>query len=42
MYEVPSRHDIVKCVITKDVIAKKEEPILVTEDRGKKKKEETA
>ncbi|AFV10707.1 ATP-dependent Clp protease ATP-binding subunit ClpX [Thermacetogenium phaeum DSM 12270] len=42
MYEVPSRHDIIKCVITKDVIAKKEEPILVTEDRSKKKKEETA
>ncbi|HHW41180.1 MAG TPA: ATP-dependent Clp protease ATP-binding subunit ClpX [Syntrophomonadaceae bacterium] len=41
MYEIPSRGDIAKCVITKDVISKKEEPILVTVDR-KKKREETA
>ncbi len=41
MYEIPSRGDIVKCVITKDVIYKKEKPILVTADR-KKKREETA
>lgn len=41
MYEIPSRGDIAKCVITKEVIAKKEKPILVTIDR-KKKKEETA
>lgn len=41
MYEIPSRHDITKCMITKEVIGKKEEPILVTEDR-KKKREETA
>ncbi|MGI6406290.1 MAG: ATP-dependent Clp protease ATP-binding subunit ClpX [Syntrophaceticus sp.] len=40
MYEIPSRKEITKCVITKDVIEKKEEPILVTEDR--KKKSETA
>lgn len=40
MYEIPTRKDITKCVITKDVIEKKEEPILVTEDR--KKKSETA
>jgi ATP-dependent Clp protease ATP-binding subunit ClpX len=40
MYDIPSRSDITKCVITKDVIDKKEEPILVTEDR--KKKSETA
>jgi len=40
MYDIPSRSDITKCVITKDVIEKKEEPILVTEDR--KKKSETA
>lgn len=41
MYDIPSRNDITKCVMTKDVIDKKEEPILVTEDR-KKKREETA
>ncbi|HBI27700.1 MAG TPA: ATP-dependent Clp protease ATP-binding subunit ClpX, partial [Peptococcaceae bacterium] len=39
MYEIPTRKEITKCVITKDVIEKKEEPILVTEDR---KKSETA
>jgi ATP-dependent Clp protease ATP-binding subunit ClpX len=41
MYEIPSRSDITKCMITKEVIAKKEEPIMVTVDR-KKKREETA
>jgi ATP-dependent Clp protease ATP-binding subunit ClpX len=41
MYEIPSRNDITKCMITKDVIAKKEDPIMVTVDR-KKKREETA
>jgi len=40
MYDIPSRTDITKCVITKEVIEEKEEPILVTEDR--KKKSETA
>ena len=40
MYDIPSRDDITKCVITKEVIEKKEEPIIVTEDR--KKKSETA
>ncbi|MDT3698511.1 MAG: ATP-dependent Clp protease ATP-binding subunit ClpX [Thermincola sp.] len=41
MYEVPSRDDIIKCTITKEVVGKKEQPILLTVDR-KKKKEETA
>ncbi len=41
MYEVPSRDDVAKCTITKDVVLKKEPPILLTVDR-KKKKEETA
>lgn len=41
MYDIPSRVDIAKCVVTKDVMEKKEEPILITIDR-KKKKEETA
>ncbi|MDI3534096.1 MAG: ATP-dependent Clp protease ATP-binding subunit ClpX [Thermosediminibacterales bacterium] len=45
MYEIPSRKDITKCVVTKEVILNREEPILVTADRkkkSKKKKEETA
>ena len=43
MYEVPSRGDIAKCVVTKEVILKREEPLLVTADRKHpRKKEETA
>ncbi|HVJ50312.1 ATP-dependent Clp protease ATP-binding subunit ClpX [Desulfitobacterium sp.] len=43
MYDLPSRTDVTKCVVTKDVILKKEEPFLVTAEKGKKgKKEETA
>jgi ATP-dependent Clp protease ATP-binding subunit ClpX len=41
MFEAPSRDDITKCIITKEVVVKKESPILVTVDK-KKKKEETA
>ena len=37
MYELPSRDDITKCTITKEVVNKKEQPILLTEDRKKKK-----
>ncbi len=40
MYETPSRCDVQKCIITEDVISKKEDPMLVT--NGKKKKEESA
>jgi ATP-dependent Clp protease ATP-binding subunit ClpX len=42
MYEVPSRTDITKCIVTKEVVVNKEEPILVTVDRKNKKKEESA
>lgn len=43
MYELPHRNDIAKCVITKEVVVNREEPIIVTSDRKKgKKKEETA
>ena len=43
MYDVPSRNDVTKCVITQDVVMKKEEPILVMADKPKKnKKEESA
>lgn len=41
MYEIPSRQDIAKCIITRDNILKKEKPLIVSVDR-KKKKEETA
>lgn len=42
MYEVPSRSDIAKCIVTKEVVLNKEEPILVTVERKSKKKEESA
>ncbi|MCX7780455.1 MAG: ATP-dependent Clp protease ATP-binding subunit ClpX [Negativicutes bacterium] len=43
MYEVPSRADVAKCIVTKEVVQNKEEPILVTIDRkNSKKKEESA
>jgi ATP-dependent Clp protease ATP-binding subunit ClpX len=35
MYEIPSRKDIKRCVLSKDLIEKKMEPILVT-DSGQK------
>ncbi|MCR4420526.1 MAG: ATP-dependent Clp protease ATP-binding subunit ClpX [Clostridia bacterium] len=41
MYEVPSRGDVTKCVITREVILRQEKPLLLTVER-KKKKEETA
>lgn len=43
MYDLPSRTDVMKCVLTPDVIMKKEEPLLVMVDKVKKgKKEESA
>jgi ATP-dependent Clp protease ATP-binding subunit ClpX len=45
MYDIPSRSDIAKCLITKDVVAKKEEPHLIPADAkvGRRlKKEESA
>ncbi|SHJ39481.1 ATP-dependent Clp protease ATP-binding subunit ClpX [Desulfofundulus thermosubterraneus] len=41
MYEIPSREDIAKVIITRETILKKEKPLVVALDR-KKKKEETA
>ncbi len=41
MYEIPSREDIARVIITRDTILKKEKPLVVAVDR-KKKKEETA
>ncbi|HLN61828.1 MAG TPA: ATP-dependent Clp protease ATP-binding subunit ClpX [Symbiobacteriaceae bacterium] len=44
MYEIPSRTDVSKCVVTKEVVAKKEDPLLVTADPKSRraKKEESA
>jgi ATP-dependent Clp protease ATP-binding subunit ClpX len=43
MYEIPHRTNISKCVITKEVVANRDEPIVVTSERKKgKKKEVTA
>lgn len=42
MYEIPSRGDVLKCVITEDVVFKRKEPLLVTADRKGRKREETA
>lgn len=39
MYEIPSQDDIIKCLISKDVVEKKAEPILI---RRKRRAEETA
>lgn len=41
MYDIPSRNDIAKCIITKETIQKREQPRIIAMDR-KKKKEETA
>lgn len=43
MYDLPSRNDVTKCVVTPDVVLKKEEPLLVVAEKTKKgKKEESA
>ncbi len=42
MYDLPSRGDVTKCVITKEVILSDASPVLVTMERRSKKKEETA
>lgn len=43
MCELPRRSDIAKCVVTKEAVLNREEPIMVTSDRKKgKKKEVTA
>ncbi len=42
MYDLPSKENIQKCMITPEVISKKEKPILVTSEKKRKKKEESA
>ncbi|MEW6307672.1 MAG: ATP-dependent Clp protease ATP-binding subunit ClpX [Bacillota bacterium] len=39
MYELPSRTDVAKCVVTKDAVLNAEPPLLVTVDRKRKKEE---
>ena len=41
MYDVPSRSDVAKCIITRETIVNREPPRIIAVDR-KKKKEETA
>ncbi len=41
MFDLPSRDDVERCVVTKEVVINKEAPILATRDK-RKKKEETA
>lgn len=38
MYEIPSRTDVKKCIITKEVICDKKPPVLITESAGEKPK----
>ncbi|HHW17805.1 MAG TPA: ATP-dependent Clp protease ATP-binding subunit ClpX [Firmicutes bacterium] len=42
MYDLPSRGDVTKCIITKDVVLNSASPILITTERKHKRKEETA
>ncbi|MGF7057438.1 ATP-dependent Clp protease ATP-binding subunit ClpX [Brassicibacter mesophilus] len=42
MYDIPSREDIEKCVITKDTIINQTEPTLVLSEKRKKKKTKKA
>jgi ATP-dependent Clp protease ATP-binding subunit ClpX len=42
MYEMPSRSDIKRCLITKNMIENNEEPVLFPVEPRKKKKEESA
>jgi ATP-dependent Clp protease ATP-binding subunit ClpX len=47
MYDMPSRQDVSKCIVTKEVVENHDQPLMVTTERGKrpvgkKQKEETA
>jgi ATP-dependent Clp protease ATP-binding subunit ClpX len=42
MYEVPSRTDVSKCVVTKEVVLSTEEPVIVTAGEKKSKKKEAS
>ncbi|MFS8501453.1 MAG: ATP-dependent Clp protease ATP-binding subunit ClpX, partial [Caldicoprobacter sp.] len=38
MFEIPSREDIEKCIITKDVVLKKSEPIIIISEGQRARK----
>ncbi|MBQ9973227.1 MAG: AAA family ATPase, partial [Firmicutes bacterium] len=40
MYEIPSRNDVVKCIITKDTIDKVSKPVLVFAENGEEHRSE--
>ncbi len=42
MYDIPSRTDVTKCIITKESVLERKEPELVTAERKSKKREEPA
>ena len=42
MFEIPSRNDVKKCLVTKDMVEGTNGPLLTTMEPRKKKKEETA
>ena len=43
MFDIPSRSDVSKCIVTREVIEASSEPILILNDKKEKKtKEETA
>ena len=43
MYEVPSRGDVTKCIVTKEVVANREDPLLVTAElRQRQEAKDTA
>ncbi len=42
MYDLPSRCDIKKCVVTKDMVEANADPLLISVEHRKKKKEESA
>jgi ATP-dependent protease Clp ATPase subunit len=39
MYELPSRTGVDQCVITRDVVERRVDPLMVLEKQGRKKKE---
>ncbi len=42
MYDLPSRDDIERCIVTREVVVNGESPMLVTKNNKRKKKEESA
>ncbi len=39
MYDIPSRGDVAKCTIAKETVVNRENPLIITVERSKKKKE---